>query len=229
MILFMPVGIIAIMLYALNFRKFSQLLVYFAARTWARQAIMLSGCKIVINGIENIPKTDGLCVVSNHSGYMDILLLLAYIGRPLGFMAKKELSYIPFLNIWILIMGGHFIDRKRPSKALKAINNGIKQIKSGGALIIFPEGTRSKGMGLLPFHSGSFKLALRSDATILPVAISGTYELYEKYGKVVPCTISISFGNPLLSDFFKTHEEKQNISDTVRTLISGMLNRQTPE
>jgi 1-acyl-sn-glycerol-3-phosphate acyltransferase len=60
-------------------------------------------------------------------------------------------------------------------------------------MIIFPEGHRSRGKGLLPFHPGSLKLATQSLAVIVPVAISGTYDLFEKNYRVSPCPLSISF------------------------------------
>lgn len=226
MIIFLPPGILALPLSLIRLKKASSMLVYCAAKLWACSIVALSGCKISVNGIENIPKTGGLCIVSNHSGYMDIMLLLAYAGRPLGFMAKKELSFIPVISVWILLMGGHFIDRKHPRKALKAIKRGIKHIKSGGTMIIFPEGTRSKGRGLLPFHPGSFKLAQRSNSPILPVAISGSYEIFEKYGRLNPCDVSISFGKPILPSILEQNDNKNSIADSTRNIIAGMLEKQ---
>jgi len=63
--------------------------------------IRLVGCKMTVLGRENVPKSGGVCFVSNHASIADILLLLAYAGRPFGFVAKKELMAIPLLNVWI--------------------------------------------------------------------------------------------------------------------------------
>lgn len=73
-----------------------------------------------------------------------------------------------------------FMDRENPRAALKAIKEGIEIVKSGHPLVIFPEGTRSVDGKMGTFKPGSFKLAMKADAWIVPVTISGTYHLLKK-------------------------------------------------
>lgn len=216
-----PVGFVLMLLSFAGLSRATTALVFFIGRMWACCLIKMSGCAVSAHGQENIPRRGGLCFISNHSGYFDILLMLAYAKRPFGFMAKKELSYIPLLNMWILLLGGHFIDRKNPRKALVAINRGVSYIEKGGAMIIFPEGTRSKGRGLLPFHAGSFKLAARSNAPVVPVAIMGSYEMFERQGRIVPSPVAISFGTPI--DTGSLEDKKQALCSAVYTRINEML------
>jgi 1-acyl-sn-glycerol-3-phosphate acyltransferase len=223
LVILLPFGLIGMIVYFTPFRKAALFWTYKIGQGWARTLIFLLRSKPRVIGRENIIKKGGLCFVSNHSGMYDIVLLLAYTGRPFGFIAKKEYSYVPFLNIWIPILGGLFIDRKNSRKALRTINRGIKNIQNGSTMLIFPEGTRSQGRGLLPFRAGAFRLALKSGMPVVPVAISGSYESYEKNRLFNPSPVTISFGKPIYIEEAREGAERQSlVSDTYRA-IEGML------
>ena len=216
-------GFPAFILSFLGLRKPMSWVIYKIAQFWARGVIMITGCKMTVEGRENIPKENGVCFVSNHVGIFDIMLVLAYIGRPFGFIAKKELLYLPFFNMWIYILGGLFIDRKNIRKAIKTINHGIKKIQSGGNMLIFPEGTRSKGRGLLPFRSGAIKLATNSLAPIVPIAIKGSYDVLEVDGLVHSVPVRIVFCPPIYTAEMDASERKHNLADNVRSIIEETL------
>jgi len=226
MIFLIPFGLIAMLLRFLGLKKPMAWFVCGFAIGWARFLIFLSGCTVTVTGRENIPKKGGVCFVGNHCGYFDIVLLLAYCGRPLGFIAKKELIFIPVLNAWIYMVGGLFIDRGSTRKAMQTIHKGVERIKKGGGMIIFPEGHRSKGRGLLPFHPGSLKLATMAEAQIVPVAISGSYDVFEKSGKIVRSFLSISFCPPILTASLPHGERKQALSDHIFSVIKAELDKQ---
>jgi 1-acyl-sn-glycerol-3-phosphate acyltransferase len=201
--------------------------IYRIAQGWAKSLVLLTGCDVTVKGRENIPKRGGVCFVSNHCGYFDIVLLLAYCGRPFGYVAKKELLLIPFLNVWIYMLGGLFIDRKNVRKAVHTINKGIKRIKAGSGMLIFPEGHRSKGRGLLPFHPGSLKLATKADAVIIPVAIEGSYEALEKNNRVVSGPVKVAFLQPIYTADLSSGERKIVLSDRIFSVINEELNLNT--
>jgi 1-acyl-sn-glycerol-3-phosphate acyltransferase len=151
-------------------------------------------------------------------------LALAYIGRPFGFIAKKELLFLPLINLWVSLLGGLFVDRKNPRNGLKTINEGVLRLKKGGGMLIFPEGHRSRGQGILPFHSGSFKLATQSGVPIVPVSIRGSYDVYEKTRRVVSGPVRIVFGAPVTTGDIPPENRRQFLSDRVRLLIEEGLN-----
>jgi len=219
MIILLPFAFTAFLLYALGFRKSMKVVVYRLAQLWALSLIPVAGCKTTVRGREKIPRKGGICFVSNHTGYFDIIMMLAYAGRPFGFIAKKEFLYMPFLNIWIFMLGGHFIDRKNVRKAIRTINKGIKQIKTGGGMVIFPEGTRSKSGDILPFRVGSLKLATQAEAVIVPVAIEGSYRVYEKEKRVIGTNVKISFLDPIDTAGVPMEERKQALSDRIYSVI----------
>jgi 1-acyl-sn-glycerol-3-phosphate acyltransferase len=185
--------------------------------------IFLTGCKLTVTGREHIPRKGGLCIVSNHGSIFDILLHLAYVGRPFGFIAKKELLAVPFLNLWIFLLGGLFIDRKNTRRAVKTIERGVERIKAGGVMIIFPEGTRSKGQGLLPFHPGSLKLAARSLAPVVPAAISGSYDVFERNYRVNAVPVTVAYGAAIPTDRLPAEGRTKRLSEETRAVIGAAL------
>jgi 1-acyl-sn-glycerol-3-phosphate acyltransferase len=222
-LVFVPLGCIVFLISLLGLKKPMSMVLYKVAQVWARVLIVLTGCRMTVEGRENIPKKGGFCFVANHVGIFDIMLALGYAGRPFGFIAKKELSYIPGINIWILLLGGLFIDRKKPRKALATIGRGKRHISSGGGMLIFPEGTRSRGQGIGAFLPGAFKLATQS--VIVPVAITGSYEVFEKHYRVNAVPVFLSFLPPLQTSQMPPEDRKKILAGRVHDLIAEALER----
>jgi 1-acyl-sn-glycerol-3-phosphate acyltransferase len=222
-IFLLPFGVIAFILHFLGLRKSMKLFIYRIAQGWGKSLIKIAGCKAAVSGRDFIPRDTGVCFISNHDSYFDIVLLLAFADRPFGFIAKKELAFVPFLNIWIYMLGGLFIDRKNIRKAVKTISEGAKRIKAGGGMVIFPEGHRSKGRGLLPFHQGSLKLATMAHAPIIPVAIKNTSEVLEKHNRVISANVSISFLPPIDTASLPSDDRKQILCDRIFCAIKDEL------
>jgi len=223
MLILLPLGIISLILYFLGLRKQVRRLFYHVGEVWGLALIKLTGSKVTVAGRENIPKEGGVCFVANHTGYFDIVLMLAYCGRPVGFIAKKELLFVPLLNYWIYMIGGLFIDRKDARKALRTIKKGVQQIKDGGGMMIFPEGHRSKGQGLLPFHAGSLKLATMAEAPIVPVALEGSYDVFERNLRVNRVHLKVTFCEPIDTASLPPAERKVVLSDRIFAIIKEKL------
>jgi 1-acyl-sn-glycerol-3-phosphate acyltransferase len=223
MIAAIPLGILAFILSYLGLKRPMTWVIYSIGRIWGLILIKCTGCDLRISGREHIPPRGGVCFVSNHTGVLDIILALALIGRPFGFIAKKELLLIPFINMWISLLGGLFIDRKNIRKAMATINKGIRRLKAGDGMLIFPEGTRSKGKGLLPFHSGSLKLATQAGVPIVPMAISGSYDVFEKNYRVQAVPVRVVFSPPINTADLPMDERKKILTDRIRGVIEQAL------
>ncbi|MDR1587656.1 MAG: 1-acyl-sn-glycerol-3-phosphate acyltransferase [Treponema sp.] len=221
-ILLTPVGFLVVILSPLGLKKPLSVMIYRIVQGCSKMLILFTGNKPEVVGRENIPPKGGLCIVSNHDSIFDILLLVAYTGRPIGFITKKELLLIPFLNILVSMLGGLYIDRKNIRSAVRTINKGIERIKAGGCMLIFPEGHRSRGRGLLPFHSGSLKLATRALAPIVPVAIAGSYRVFEKTYRVEVAPLKLVFGKPINTVDIPAADRKQ-LSNHVYAVIREAL------
>jgi 1-acyl-sn-glycerol-3-phosphate acyltransferase len=222
-IIYTPFGLGALLLSFLGLKRPMERGIALLARLWARWVLALTGCPLTVTGTEHIPPRGGFCLVANHNSIFDIVLLLASVGRPFGFVAKKELALAPLLNMWILLLGGLFIDRKNIRKAVISINEGIRRIKNGGVMVIFPEGTRGKGEGMLPFKSGALKLATKSGAPIVPVAISGTRGVFEKDRRFHRCPVSVRFAPPVATAEIPGEEKRGALTDQIYRSINEML------
>ena len=150
----------------------------------ARLYLKMLGMKVEVNGLEHCRGLDGkaLCVISNHQGLLDIPLVLGYIPLTCGFIAKRELAYLPMFYVQMWYLHCVLINRNSPRSAVRAIERGVKNIKKGYPMLIFPEGTRSRSSEMGEFKKGSLKLAIRSQSTILPITINGSFRGLEEYG-----------------------------------------------
>ncbi len=108
---------------------------------------------------------------------MDIPVLLASLPVQFRFMAKRSLFNIPFLG-WHLWRSGHIpVERERPHKALRSLDQAAERIRGGSPVVLFPEGTRPRNAGLGAFKKGSFYLAVKSGAPLIPITISGSRDI----------------------------------------------------
>ncbi|MDR2398662.1 MAG: 1-acyl-sn-glycerol-3-phosphate acyltransferase [Spirochaetaceae bacterium] len=223
LIVLSPLGMGIFLLSRLGLNKSMAWVIYKIAQVWSWLLIACTGCKLTVQGREHIPAKGGLCFVSNHGSIFDILIIVALVGRPVGFIAKKELALIPFLNLWIFLLGGLFVDRKNIRKALGTMQKGVKRIQAGGSMVIFPEGTRSHGQGLLPFRAGALKLATQAKAPIVPIVIQGSYEIFEKTLRVRAVPVRATFLPPIDTASLSAEERRQHLSNQVYMQIAQAL------
>jgi 1-acyl-sn-glycerol-3-phosphate acyltransferase len=92
-------------------------------------------------------------------------------------------------------------------------------------MIIFPEGHRSRGRGLLPFRAGAFKLATQAKAPVVPVAISGSYDVFERNYEVMIAPVTVEFHAPIPTSGLAPEERRQRLADQVRVVIAETLRR----
>lgn len=172
--------------------------------------LFLSGTKVTVHGIENIPTNQQFLFVGNHRSYFDILVSYVASPIPLGYIAKKEMEKIPLLSTWMRSIHCLFLDRKNIKEGMKTILAGTEILKSGYSLCIFPEGTRSKEAGLLPFKEGSTKMAEKAKVPILPMALSNTDAIFEKnpHNKIKAASVTLTFGKPVYIDQLDADNKK---------------------
>lgn len=188
---------------------------------WAKLIIKIAGANVNIIGLENLPKDETALFVSNHQSNFDIPLLLSCIDIPKGFIAKKELENWPFISIWMKYINCIFMDRDNLRKSAESIVDGIKLLKSGYSMVIFPEGTRSKGKPVNEFKGGSFKLATKSKCLIVPLTINGTYKLLESNKNIIKGADIELVIHPQIDTNKLTKEELESLPETVHSIISS--------
>ena len=192
---------------------------------WSRGILKVTGVTLTVEGLENIPK-EGPCVfVGNHRSYYDIPLLLASLDKPHGILAKEELEKIPLLNRWMKLLGCVFVQRDDLRVSVRALNDATAIVESGRSFIIFPEGTRYKGEegGAGEFKAGAFRIAVKTGAPVVPVAISGARGLFEAHGnRATPGTVYVRVLPPIQTADMSRAEQKQ-LPEAVRQTILAEL------
>lgn len=156
-----------------------------ATDRWGKDIVKRFKINLIVKGRENIPTAGPVLYVANHQGYADIPVCAAVLDQiQFGFIAKENLIKIPIFGSWLLRIRSITLDREDPRAALRAIEDGIALIHRGYSLLIFPEGTRSRGGPVKPFKKGSLRLAMKPGIPIVPITIDGTYRIYEETGCV---------------------------------------------
>lgn len=182
--------------------------------------LKVTGARITVIGEENIPD-EAVLFIGNHRSYFDILLTYSRCRRLTGYVAKKEMLRYPLLRDWMKRLHCLFLDRDNPREGLKTILEAIDYVKSGISICIFPEGTRNDGEegSMLPFHSGSFKIAEKSGCAIIPVSMNNTAEIFENHlPRVKKTHVIIEYGKPVyMRDMDR--EQKKHISEYCQNII----------
>jgi 1-acyl-sn-glycerol-3-phosphate acyltransferase len=185
---------------------------YRFARTLCRIYFSLVNRWEVI-GHENIPQQGGVLICPNHISNFDPPLVGSAMSRPIRFMAKEELFKVPVLSFLIKDFGAFPV--KRGAGDRQAIRQSLQILENGEVLGIFPEGSRSKSGGLEEAHSGAAFFALKTDATVVPVAIVGSFAPFAK--------IKIIFGTPLdLSAYRDQKGSKETLAEITSLIMTSI-------
>ena len=176
--------------------------------------------KMHVTGIEKVPTDVKPLFVGNHlSNYDPIIEWQVFRKWDIAFISKPENFKIPIFGRIIRKCCFIPIDRSDPGKALAAIKTGTDILKAGDMSVgVYPEGTRNKqGGGLLPFHTGVFRIAQKAQTPIVVVAIHGTENIYRNVLRR-RSDVYIDVVDVIPADEVKTLK-KNEISDRVRHVI----------
>lgn len=188
-----------------------------------------AGVKITVKGLEHIPTDRAVLYVGNHRSYFDILVGYVTVPTLVGFVAKKEMERYPLLSNWMRNVNCLFLDRANLKEALKTILVGIAKVKQGISIWIFPEGTRNRHedlLEMLPFKEGSLKIAEKSGCPVIPVAITGTAEVFEKqFPKIRSSQVTIEFGKPFMIKELEP-EQKKFAGAYTQSVIKDLLTKE---
>ncbi|MFZ5893825.1 MAG: lysophospholipid acyltransferase family protein [Myxococcota bacterium] len=167
-------------------------------RGWGRGLFWLCGIELEVSGEEHMQPEASYVIVANHASYMDVPALFATLPRPPQFIAKRELARIPFVGT-ALRWGRHvLIERGNRSSARDSLEQAASHVRSGAAVLVFPEGTRAESDAVQKFKTGALRLAKEAGAAILPVGISGTRNVLPKHGRLLfPHRVRVRIGAPL--------------------------------
>ncbi|MCG7489964.1 1-acylglycerol-3-phosphate O-acyltransferase [Vibrio sp. Of14-4] len=149
--------------------------VYFFCR-WFNQLQRIVGVKLIHRGLENAPTPEKSVYISNHQSIYDFVTDPGMLRPRTVSLGKKDLLWLPFFGQLYWITGNILINRENKSQARDTIKQVAEAIHQRDLSVwVYPEGTRSKGRGLLPFKTGAFRMAIEAGVPITPMCVSTTH------------------------------------------------------
>ena len=193
------------------------------AQAWARVCVRVSGAHLTIAGSENLGKYPVAVYVANHTSYMDTPVIFATLPFQFRILAKRELWSMPFIG-WYLARSGQIpVDTDNAQAAISSLSGGVKALRAGMPLFVFPEGSRTPDGELREFMAGAAYLALRAHVPVVPIALSGVYDLLPiHHGHLYPCNITMAVGEPIETTGMSVRGVDE-LNQLVRARIGEML------
>lgn len=164
-------------------------------------------------GEENIPQSGSYIFCANHISFLDPILIACTKKREFHFLAKEELVRIPVLGF--IIKKLNVIPIKRGAGDLGAMRKGIEVLKDGNALIMFPEGTRSKTGEIGEAKNGVSLLVKRSVCGVVPCAVIGKPRLFRR--------TKLVYGKPIDALIFECEKDAKHITTVVMDNIIKLI------
>jgi 1-acyl-sn-glycerol-3-phosphate acyltransferase len=196
------------------------------ARMWARAAMLCSGSRVQVIGLEHIPAETAV-YAATHTSYMDTPVVFANLPFQFRILAKKELWGIPFIG-WYLNRSGQIpIDTANPRTTLSSFGKGVHTLRSGLNVFVFPEGGRTPDRKLKPLLNGAAFLALRAQVPIVPIALIGVYDLLPIHtSHVYPdpngVPIKLIFGPPLPTAG-RSPRDSEALTEELRQALKSLI------
>lgn len=194
---------------------------------WAFKCIcFIAGIKLTVIGEENIPKDEAVLYIGNHRGFFDIIVSYSRCPNLTGYISKDVIKKVPILSTYMKRLHCIFLNREDVRQGLSVILEAIDSVKNGISICVFPEGTRNKDAdptSVLKFKEGTFKIASKSGCKIVPMALTGTAEVFENHLPWVHSAhVTLEYGKPIDPKTL-TREEQKKLGAYCHDVIQEML------
>ena len=158
---------------------------------------------------ENVPATGSVILASNHASFLDPPLVGSALPRDINYLARESLFRFPVIGAILRSWNAVPVDREGGSPS--GLRNILSRLNKGGAIILFPEGTRTRDGKLQPARSGVGLTVIKSTAPVVPVRVFGTYEAYGRHMKFPrPHRVMVKYGKAM--NFDKLRAEAKDCS-----------------
>jgi 1-acyl-sn-glycerol-3-phosphate acyltransferase len=180
-------------------------------------------CRYRVSGREYVPMKGPLLIVANHLSWYDPFLMGVILPRRVWFFTKVEIFRWPIVGLLCLLTGQIPVNRGESDRA--ALEKGLTHLREGKTLMIFPEGTVERQERIIHAHTGAAMLAVRTGATVLPIAHCGTRRLLRSLRIWFP-SVYVQIGKPYIPVLPSGVSRKvglQLITEEMMTRIAEML------
>ena len=180
------IPLIPFSIYSFIFDAKKRRLVDLVVKMWARASLMFLGAKVQVIGAENLPPPgEAALYCPNHSSFLDIFVLSAYLPRYIKYISKIEILRIPLIG-WAMQLARHIPLRRSDRRSqMETFREAVASLQAGNNVIAFPEGTRSKDGRPIAFKKGPFTMAAKAGTRVVPISIIGTH-VFQPTNAVVP-------------------------------------------
>lgn len=200
-------------------------LCYYSILTLARVLTRLVS-RFDVRGREHVPATGPLLIVANHLSWYDPFLIGVAVRRRVWFFTKIEVFRWPLIG-WLSRLTGQIpVHRGEGDRA--ALEQAIRYVQEGKALVVFPEGTVERQEQMIPAHTGVAMLALRSDATVLPIAHTGSRRILRRHGGWFP-RVQMQIGTPYVPALPVGMSRKAGLRAMTDDMMERIAAMQPPE
>jgi 1-acyl-sn-glycerol-3-phosphate acyltransferase len=191
------------------------------AKWWSRCLLAVCGVRMRVSGADRLEANRTYVFAANHQSYIDIPVVFAYLPANFRIMAKGSLFHIPFLG-WHLRRSGHMpVAKGNPNRAARSLLEAASHVRRGTPVFIFPEGGRSPDGRFQEFKPGTFLLAIKSGAPVVPVTISGTRAVLPMHSwHVRPGRVEMILHSPIDTAGMKRHAAEA-LAERVRAVIAA--------
>jgi 1-acyl-sn-glycerol-3-phosphate acyltransferase len=172
-------------------------------------------------GAENMIEEGPCIIAANHCSYLDPPLVGVACQRAIHYLARKSLLEIPVLGPILPQLNVIPVDQKNADRS--ALMGAIRVVRNGGAVLIFPEGTRSLDGRLQPAQPGIGMIVAKTGAPVIPVKISGSFDAFPRgSSRLRPHPVTVSVGSVLRFDFFdlRGRDFYQKASDRILDAVA---------
>ena len=188
--------------------------------SWAVPLLTFS--RTEMEGLEKLSKEnlEAGVVYGNHQSIFDIFAFVKTVKRQHAYIAKIEIGRIFLLNRGMRLIRCVFLDRDNPRSAVKTINEAVKTVKEGILMVVFPEGTRAIKAPMGTFKAGSFKVATKAKAAIIPMTIYNSHLVGKR--RPIPTTVKIKIHDPIPYEVYKDMDTSK-IAEMVEGIVKEDL------
>ena len=180
---------------------------------------------------DRVPQTGPVILASNHTSILDPPLVGAGLRRGIHYLARESLFRFP--GIGALLRSWNAVPVDREGGGAAGLRKILSRLLEGGAIILFPEGTRSHDGRLQPARSGIGLTVIKSDAVVVPVRVFGTYQAYGRHLRCPrPCRVAVKYGDPMRFEALRAEAENcskarlkeiyQQIADDIMAAIAKL-------